>query len=99
VVVSNTPVQATLSLAEPAAVLNVTNTFDLVVTANTAQIDTIQLFTTAGFHSGRTNQPAASFHVSGADLGVGEHAFYAMVTTTNGWRYRTASVPVILVRP
>ncbi len=96
VIVANSPLQATLALAAPEATMPVTNAFALVVTANTNGLSEILLFTTGGFHAGATNQPAASFLVNGPGLGVGEHPFYALVTTTSGLRYRTPKVTVTL---
>jgi uncharacterized protein (TIGR03790 family) len=96
VIVANTPLEATLALAEPQLVLPVINTFDLVLTANTNTLQEILLFTTGGFYAGVTNQPAAVFHVNGLDLGIGEHPFYALVRTTDGLRYRTAPLTVTL---
>jgi len=98
VIVSNSLLQATLALAEPGSTVSVTDILDLVVTANTNDNNKILLFTTGGFHSGVTNQAGASFHVAAQDLGVGDHAFYALVATTNGLSYRTDKVNVTITR-
>jgi hypothetical protein len=94
--VANSTLQATLALAEPSSTLPVTNSFNLVVTANTNNLGEILLFSTGGFQAGVTNQPAASFVVNGPDLGVGEHPFYALVRTTDGLLYRSAPLTVTL---
>ncbi|MFO1513207.1 MAG: TIGR03790 family protein [Verrucomicrobiota bacterium] len=96
-VISNTPLAAQLLV--PTNALTVTNVFDVTVTANTNSLNQILLYTTGGFLTGVTNQPTATFAVSGDPLGAGEHPFYALVTTTNGFRYRTETQKVILTRP
>jgi uncharacterized protein (TIGR03790 family) len=97
VVISNTPLAAQLSV--PTNALPVNNVFDVTVAANTNSVSQILLYTTGGFLTGATNQPSATFAVSGSPLGAGEHPFYALVTTTNGFRYRTETQKVILTRP
>jgi uncharacterized protein (TIGR03790 family) len=97
VVVSNSPLHAQVEL--PASSLAVTNVFDVAVTASTNSVDQILLFCTGGFLAGATNQQAANFAVDGQVLGVGQHPFYALVTTTNGFRYRTETGLLTLTRP
>lgn len=97
IVVSNSPLQA--SISAPTNAVAITNGFEVTVTANTNSVSEILLFTTGGFLAGVTNQPAASFAVNGQPLGTGEHPFHALVTTTNGLRYRTDTRTVVLVDP
>jgi uncharacterized protein (TIGR03790 family) len=98
VVVSNSPLAATLTLEASDPVLSVTNSFDLTVTVNTNDIAGIQLYTTGGLYAEATNQSTAVFKIKGSDLGAGQHPFHALVTTSDGLRYRTAELPVILTR-
>lgn len=99
VVVRNTPLEAQLELMGGTAPLTVTNTLAVAVAANTNSVSEILLYGTGGFLAGATNQSAANFQVQGAMLGAGEHSIYAVVTTTNGFRYRTAPQNFILRRP
>lgn len=97
VVVSNTTLQAQLSL--PTNSLPVNSIFNVSVTANTNSVGEILIFTTGGFLLGATNQPAAIFAVDGSLLGAGQHPFHALITTTNGFRYRTQTRNITLTRP
>lgn len=97
VVITNTPLAAQLSV--PTNAVPVTNVFGVTVTANTNSVNQILLYTTGGFLAGVTNQSIATFTVSASPLGAGEHPFYALVSTTNGFRYRTETQKVILTRP
>jgi uncharacterized protein (TIGR03790 family) len=96
VVIQNTTLQAQLELPPPPTLV-VTNVFNVTVTPNTSSVALIQLFSTGGLLAGATNQSAAIFAVNGQTLGVGEHPFYAVVTTTNGLRYRTETRKLTLV--
>jgi len=98
VIVSNTPLQATLSLPGGSATNLVSDSFDIDVSVNTNSVAEIRLLTTGGLYDARTNQSTATFLVNGQDLGVGEHLFHALVTTSNGPSYRTEPVKVILTR-
>ena len=98
VVVQNTTLQAQLVMPSPATLV-VTNGFEVRVLSNTNSVSLIHLFSTGGLLAGATNQSTASFAVNGQTLGVGEHPFYAIVTTTNGLRYRTETRKITLVRP
>lgn len=99
VVVRNTPLEAQMELLGGTTPLTITNTLEVAVSANTNTVSEILLYGTGGFLAGATNQSAANLQVSGAMLGAGEHSIYALVTTTNGLRYRTASQSVIVRRP
>ena len=59
------------------------------VVANTNDISRIELFSTGGLWGSASNQSAATFSVPTADLQVGTHPFYAMVTDASGQHYRT----------
>jgi uncharacterized protein (TIGR03790 family) len=96
VVVQNTPLQAQLVMPSPETLV-ATNVFDVTVTPNTSSVSLIHLYSTGGLLAGATNQSAAIFAVNGQTLGVGEHPFYAIVTTTNGFRYRTETRKLTLV--
>ena len=57
-------------------------------------ISRIELFSTGGSVGVATNQAAAVFAVSAADLGLGLHPFYALVTDQAGHRYQTQTVGI-----
>jgi hypothetical protein len=98
VVIANTSLQAVLALAEPGSTFPANSSVQFVVTANTNTVNEILLLTTGGLYAGVTNQPAASFVVQAEDLGVGDHSFYALLSTVNGLRYRTAPVHITITR-
>lgn len=71
---TNTAVEATLQFS---------------VVANTSAISRIELFSTGGSWGVMTNQQAATFAVTGLQLGAGLHPFYSVVTRADGKQYRT----------
>lgn len=82
--VQNTGLSATLTAAGASA-----DQLLFSVTANTNTIARIELFSTGGSVGVVTNQSVASFAVSAAELGVGLHPFYALVTDQEGRCYQT----------
>ena len=80
----------TLLAALPAGT-NVTldQQLQFTVTANITNVSRIELFSTGGSVGVATNQAAAVFDLSAADLGLGLHPFYALVTDQAGDRYQT----------
>ncbi|MGH7969207.1 MAG: hypothetical protein ACREIC_10830, partial [Limisphaerales bacterium] len=97
--VQNTPLSASLSLANGGPNVDVGATLQLSVAANTNNIDSIQLFSTGGLISNVLNQASAVISVSAASLGVGSHPFYALVTAANGAQYRTETLWVRINSP
>jgi hypothetical protein len=100
--IQNTPLEATLDIVPSLPAVPVTNALEVTVAANTnvvSEILEIQLYGTGGRLASATNQTAVTFPVQGPDLGVGAHPFYAMVTATNGWRYRTETRWIELTPP
>jgi uncharacterized protein (TIGR03790 family) len=89
--VQNTPLNASFTLLAGAAntVLNFTLLFS--VAANTNTISTIELFTTGGSVGVVSNLSSATFAVAAANLGIGLHPFYAMVTRSDGKQFRTGT--------
>ncbi len=85
--IQNTGLTATLT-AWPGA----NGTLNLRVAANATNIARIELFSTGGSAGVVTNQGAAVFTVSAANLGVGLHPFQALVTDPAGHCYQTAVV-------
>jgi hypothetical protein len=69
------------------SVLSSTLVFSVV--ASTNAISSIELFSTGGSLSNVLGQSSAVFSVPGANMGLGLHPFYAIVTGTNGKQYRT----------
>ena len=95
--VQNSTLGASLALLDLTDPSPVAGTYHLQVIANTNNISTIKLFSTGGLLSTISNQAPATFAVPGSNLGVGLHPFYALVETTNGKQYRTATSWVHLV--
>ena len=89
--VQNSSLSATLYLLDLPATAPVQGTYHLQVAANTNLVSTITLFSTGGALGSVSNQPTAAFTVNGSNLGAGRHPFYALVTTSSGHRYRTAT--------
>ena len=89
VVVTNTPLWAELMITGGATNVSVSSSFELSVSANTNTVKRIELFSTGGLLTGTNDVATATFAVAGTNLGVGLHPFYAMVETTNGWKFRT----------
>ena len=89
VCVQNTPLSATFTTLAGASntVLDFTLLFSVV--ANTNTISQIELFTTGGSVGIVSNQSSATFTVAAANLGIGLHPFYAVVTRNDGKQYRT----------
>ena len=87
--VQNTPLAAVFTTLAGASntVLNFTLVFS--VAANTNTISQIELFSTGGSLGVVSNLPTATFAVAAANLGVGLHPFYAIVTRNDGKQYRT----------
>lgn len=91
VVIHNTPLSATLSVAPGGtnAALEATLVFSIAV--NTNAVASIELFSTGGTLGNVSNQVPATFSIPGSLLGAGLHPFYAVVTSSNGAQYRTAT--------
>jgi len=87
--IQNTPLNATLTLVNLPDPSPVTGTYQIQITANTNNVSTIKLYSTGGLLGTANNQSTATFNVTGANLGIGRHPFYAIVETTTGLQYRT----------
>jgi hypothetical protein len=75
----------------------VQGTYHIQVMANSGNVSAISLFTTGGLWNSVTNQSNTTFSVNGPTLGAGLHSFYAIVDTSTGQKYRTASQSVRLL--
>jgi len=87
--IQNRPLAATLTLLDLPATAPVTGTYHLQITANTNNVSLLRLFSTGGVLNAATNQPGATFTLSGSALGAGLHPFYALIQAANGQQYRT----------
>ena len=67
------------------------------VVASTNSISKIELFSTGGSLTNVLNQSDVVFSVSGTNLGLGLHPFYAIVTANSGQQYRTETKWIRLV--
>ena len=89
--VQNSSLSATLNLLDLPASAPVIGTYHLQVSAGTNLVSAITLFSTGGAVGSVSNQPTATFTVNGSNLGAGLHPFYALVATSSGLQYRTAT--------
>jgi uncharacterized protein (TIGR03790 family) len=89
VVIHNTPLSATLSVAPGGTNAALEATLVFSITVNTSAVASIELFSTGGSLGSVTNQVQATFSIPGAVLGAGLHPFYAVVTSSSGAQYRT----------
>ena len=97
--IQNTGLTATLTVLPPGTNLTLNQPLQFAVTASPTNLARVELFGTGGSLGFVTNQPAAGFSVNPANLGVGRHPFYALVTDQAGDRYQTATVWLNLVPP
>ena len=97
--IQNTGLTATLVSLPAGPNATLAQQLQFTVAANTTNISSIKLFGTGGCLGVVSNQGAATFGVSAADLGLGRHPFYALVTDLSGNRYQTAvvSYDVVLI--
>ena len=93
----NTDLNATMTLTDLPDTAPVQGLYHIRVDASTNTVSSIRLFSTGGQFDVVTNQSSANFTVDGSLLGAGLHAFYAMVETADGLRYRTQTHKVRLV--
>jgi len=95
--IQNSGLSATLEFLDLVAPSLAAGTYHLQVAANTNNVSAIKLFTSGGRLNTISNQPTATFTVTGSSLGVGWHPFYALLETASGNQYRTATSWVRLV--
>jgi len=91
VVVQNSSLSATLTLLDLANYSPVDGVYHIQVSANTNTVSLITLFSTGGALGMVTNESTAVFPVNGTNLWDGLHPFYALVETSDGLAYRTAT--------
>jgi hypothetical protein len=89
VLIQNSSLSATFSLAAGGTNSFVGATLQFSVVANTNNVSKIELFSTGGSLGSVLGQSNALFNVAGTNLGIGLHPFYAVVTTATGKQYRT----------
>ncbi len=95
--VQNSALSGALSFVNADTTTAVESTFTVQVAANQTNIALIELFSTGGLLASVSNLSSANFGVSAASLGLGQHPFYAVITTTGGQKYRTANFTMRLV--
>ncbi len=69
------------------------------VAASGGSVARIELFSTGGSLGSVSGQASASFSISGTNLDVGLHPFYAVVNAANGSQYRTETRWIRLAGP
>jgi uncharacterized protein (TIGR03790 family) len=67
------------------------------VSANTASISRIELFSTGGSSGVVSNQQTVTFLAPSAMLGLGLHPFYAVATDNSGHQFRTQTINVRII--
>ncbi|MGD0816311.1 MAG: TIGR03790 family protein [Verrucomicrobiota bacterium] len=97
--VQNSGLSASLNTLVGGSNTDVGATLQFSVTVNTNNIKAIQLFSTGGLLGVVSNQAPAYFSVAGANLGIGLHPFYAVVTGNANNQYRTATTWIELIGP
>jgi uncharacterized protein (TIGR03790 family) len=90
--IQNTSLTATLAALPEGTSATLDQPLQFTVTANVTNISRIELFSTGGSVGAATNQAAAVFVLAAADLGLGLHPFYALVTDLGGQRFQTPTV-------
>ncbi len=91
VVVRNTGLTATLTPVDLVATNPIQGVYHVQISANATNVLAIHLFSTGGELAGATNQSSATLPVNGTALGAGLHPFYALVETSTGGKFRTAT--------
>jgi uncharacterized protein (TIGR03790 family) len=69
------------------------------IQANSINISSIDLYTTGGLIGTVSNQATASFAIPLTWLGVGLHPFYALVSDSQGNRFRTQTLTLRIIPP
>lgn len=87
--IQNTSLAATLAALPIGSNATLDQQLQFSVTANTTNISRIELFSTGGSVGAATNQAAATFALAAAQLGLGLHPFYALITDQSDHRYQT----------
>lgn len=87
--IQNTSLAGILSLGILGESAPVAGIYQIRVDANATNVSAIELFSTGGALRRINDQPSATFTVTGANLGVGLHPFYAIIETYDGRQYRT----------
>jgi hypothetical protein len=95
--IQNGPLSATFTTLFGGSNTLVSATLQFSVVANTNNISKIELFSTGGSLTNVTGQNTALFSIPGANLDVGLHPFYAIVTASTGKQYRTDTKWIRLV--
>jgi uncharacterized protein (TIGR03790 family) len=97
--IQNSGLSASLNTLFGGANTDLGATLQFSVTANTDNVSAIELFSTGGLLGSASNQTPAFFSVAGANLGLGLHPFYAIVTDGAGNQYRTGTTWIRLIGP
>jgi len=95
--VQNSPLSAVFTTLVGGTNTALEATLQFSVVANTNTISKIELFSTGGSLGSVSSQSSANFSVAGTNMGLGLHAFYAIVTANSGKQYRTDTKWIRLV--
>ena len=91
ITIQNSSLTAGMIFLDATNAAPVTGTYHVQVSANAGNVSSIALYSTGGTVATVSNSPSAIFSVTGANLGVGIHPFYAVVATADGHVCRTAT--------
>ena len=97
--VQNTPLSAAFTCLSGGSNTALEATLQFSITANTNNINKIELFSTGGSLASATNQSTVTFSLAATNLDLGLHPFYALVTATTGRQYRTDTKWIRLIGP
>ncbi len=97
--IQNSPLSATFNslLGDSNTAIEATMQFSVTANTNSSAISKIELFSTGGSLGSVLSQSNAVFSIAGTNLDLGLHPFYAMVTRSDGWQYRTETKWIRLV--
>jgi hypothetical protein len=85
----NTPLSASFDIASGSTNNGLNEPLIFSISANTANISKIELFSTGGSVGSVAGQATVNISVPALSLGLGLHPFYAIVTANNNTQYRT----------
>ena len=97
--IQNSSLSATMTLLDLTNGAPSQGTYHIQVTANTNNVSLITLYSTGGALGTVADVSSATFAVAGTNLWDGLHPFYAVVQTSSGLQYRTATQMITLGTP
>jgi hypothetical protein len=97
--IQNAGLSATLAVLYGGTNTALGTTLQFQVTATGGTVSRTELFSTGGSLGVVSNSASASFAVPTANLGIGRHPFYAVVTPVSGTAFRTETTWLRIIGP